>query len=158
MRPAFYLAALVLAVLAFLAGRAVGPDADRAGATDVGGSAVGGTLRAGSSNDGGHPYLSEADLRRIIREELAARLSATAAAETAGQAKLAAAASREPANPRQVEAINRQVDAYIGAGTIADSEMAILQSDIAKLDRSARNELLGKLARAINAGALKGRL
>jgi hypothetical protein len=50
------------------------------------------------------------------------------------------------------------VDDYIQTGVISESEMARLQSDIARLDPAARRAAMQKLVRALNSGALDGRL
>lgn len=48
----------------------------------------------------------------------------------------------------------RQVDYYTSVGSISDQQMAQLQMDIAKLDKSGRKEILSRIVRAINAGEL----
>jgi hypothetical protein len=93
--------------------------------------------------------LDEVELRRVIREELAA----AAAGKVPAHGLPAPASSAD-----QVEFVNRQVDEYIRAGVISESEMARLQSDIARLDPAARRAALQKLVRAMNSGALDGRL
>jgi hypothetical protein len=58
----------------------------------------------------------------------------------------------------QIELVNRRVDDYISAGVISESEMARLQGDIARLDPAARRAAMQRLVRALNSGALDGRL
>jgi hypothetical protein len=100
--------------------------------------------------------LDEAELRRVIREELVAAAAASVPAQ--GSPASAAGSPAPTASADQVEFVNQQVDEYIRAGLISDSEMARLQSDIAKLDPAARRAALQKLVRALNTGALDGRL
>lgn len=100
----------------------------------------------------------EAQLRAIVREELAAAGAAGTVAQ-AGRTPPPAAGLQAPvSSPEQVEFVNRQMDGYIRAGAISDAEMARLQSDIATLDPAARRAALQKLVRAMNTGALDGRL
>ena len=102
--------------------------------------------------------LDEAELRRVIREELAAAAGAGVPAQGPPAPASAASSPAPPSSPDRVEFVNRQVDEYIRAGVISDSEMARLQSDIATLDPAARRAALQKLVRAMNTGALDGRL
>lgn len=97
-------------------------------------------------------------MRRVIREEIVA----ASAAKIPAQASPAPAPSDIPPAPvasaDQVEFINRKVDEYVRAGFISESEMARLQSDIATLDPAARRAAMQRLVRALNSGALDGRL
>jgi len=110
--------------------------------------------------------LDEAELRRVIREEMAAagmgRASASAEpAPAAAQPAAAQAAASPPvpvSSPEQVDFVNRRMDDYIRAGVISQSEMTRLQIDIARLDPVARRAAMQKLVRAMNSGALDGRL
>ena len=157
------LGALLLLVLAFLVVRVVATDADKrlfadhAGSSVVGEAAAGAQLQAGVSSKDSHPCLDEMELRRIIREELAAHPPAIATSQTAEESNVAADSPREPGNKQRLEAVNRQLDDYIGAGAISESEMEALQSEIASLDKAGRHEMLGKLVRAMNSGSLQGR-
>ena len=99
--------------------------------------------------------LDETEMRRVIREELAA----AAAAPVAAQVSPTSATSESPAtSAAQVELVNRHVDQYLQAGVISESEMARLQSDIAALDPAARRAAMQRIVRALNSGALDGRL
>jgi hypothetical protein len=102
--------------------------------------------------------LDEAQIRRVLREELAASTAAIVAASGApapGRADLPPAPA---ASPAEVALVNSQLDRYIQAGVISNSEMARLQSEIGKLDPAARRAAMQKLVRAMNSGALDGRL
>ena len=102
--------------------------------------------------------LDEVEMRRVIREELATAAAATPAAHGPPTAGSVASTTATPASPEQVELVNRRVDEYIRAGVISESEMTRLQSEIATLDPAARRAALQKIVRAMNSGALEGRL
>jgi len=102
--------------------------------------------------------LDEAEMRRVIREELAAATAASVTAQGSPAPASAVGSLAPPSSADQIEFANRQVDEYIRAGVISESEMARLQSDIATLDPAARRAALQKLVRAMNSGALDGRL
>jgi len=102
--------------------------------------------------------LDETEMRRVIREELAAAAAAGVPAQGTPASASAAVSPVPPSSADQVEFVNRQVDEYIRAGVISESEMARLQSDIATLDPAARRAAMQKLVRAMNSGALDGRL
>src|SRR5262245_53743695 len=82
------------------------------------------------------PCASEEQLRRIIREELATILAAHPLAEDAAKTAIAAQSSAD--NKRQLELVDQQLDHYIRAGVISDSEMASLQMEIGKLDKASQ--------------------
>jgi len=97
-------------------------------------------------------------MRRVIREEIVAASAAKVPAQS-GLAQIPAEIPPVPvASPAQVALVNRRVDDYIQTGVISPSEMVRLQSDIARLDPSARRAAMQKLVRAMNSGALDGRL
>jgi hypothetical protein len=149
-------------MLAFLVARVLATDADwslfagHAGPSVVGEKTIGQQLQAGFGSKNNHSCLDEIELRRIIREELAAHPTAIAASQTAEKSGVAVEPLREPDSKRQLETVNRQLDNFIGAGAISESEMEALQGDIATLDSAGRKEILGKLVRAMNSGSLKG--
>ena len=157
------IAALLALILVFLAIMVVTTDAgqrllgDRAGSSTSSAAAVGSQLQASLNSDGSHSCLNEATLRRIIREELAALPATTATLQTAEEGN-AAGSTHDPDGALQLELVNEQLDGYIRAGAISDTEMAALQGEIAKLDKATRHEVLGRLVRAINSGSLKGQL
>ena len=97
-------------------------------------------------------------MRRVIREEILAASAAIVPAQS-GLARNPAETPPTPvASPAQVALVNRRVDDYIQTGVISESEMVRLQSDIARLDPAARRAAMQKLVRAMNTGALDGRL
>lgn len=102
--------------------------------------------------------VDEARLRQVVREELAALTATTAAAP--GAARLAAApAPRDAGKDRlQRERVEQQIDRYRSAGAISDTQMNELQDDIAQLDPASRREMLSRLARAMNAQEIQGRM
>jgi hypothetical protein len=100
----------------------------------------------------------EQQLRRIIREELAAQLTTNAASviPQGTDSDSPAARSREADNSRQLASVSEQLDQYILAGSISPAEMAVLQIEMGKLDKTGQHEMLKKLMRAMNSGALAG--
>lgn len=102
--------------------------------------------------------LDEVEMRRVIREELAMAATAAPAASGPPMAGAVASTPAAAASPEQAELVNRRVDEYIRAGVISESEMTRLQSEIATLDPVARRAALQKIVRAMNSGALEGRL
>jgi hypothetical protein len=102
--------------------------------------------------------LDEAEMRRVIREEIVAAPAANVPTQS-GLAQNPAEIPPVPvASPAEVALVNSQLDRYIQAGVISNSEMARLQSEIGKLDPAARHAAMQKLVRAMNSGALDGRL
>lgn len=111
---------------------------------------------AGTESITGLMPASEALLRRIIREELAAQGVNDPETERSGNN---AVAPTDPADTRdRRDSVARQIDYYASLGEISDKEMLTLQAEIAKLDPSGRREMLGKLTRALNSGAIRGHL
>ena len=106
----------------------------------------------------GNRSLTEDELRRIIREELAAYPAGITTARTANYPGGDAARSGAPPGSREFERIDQQVDEYIRVGAISDGEMAALYEELGQLDPAARRQLLGKIVRAMNSGALNGNL
>jgi hypothetical protein len=109
-----------------------------------------------STAPAGQSCLSEAELRRIVREELAPLIAGLAGAD--GAKSQVAAARSEADNKRQLDLVTQQLDRYIRDGVISDADMASLQIEIGKLDNAGRHEMLSKLVGAINSGTLHGRL
>jgi len=102
--------------------------------------------------------LDETEMRRVIREELAAAAAANVDARGTPASVPADLPPAPVASPAQVALVTRQLDGYLQAGVISDSEMARLQSEIGKLDPAARRAAMQRLVRALNSGALDGRL
>lgn len=99
--------------------------------------------------------MEEAQLRRIIREELAVALRD----RDEHRVKDAAAQRRSPEdNHYQREYVSQQIDYYASVGSIDEQEMHELQREIAELDEAGRKEMLSKLTRAMNARQIKGQL
>jgi hypothetical protein len=119
-------------------------------------TAVAHAAAVATSTPASQPCADEAQLRRVVREEL---MAAAAASVVAQGSPDGAVDSPAPASSQdQIELVNRRVDEYIRAGVISDSEMTRLQRDIATLDPAARRAAMQKLVRAMNSGALDGRL
>lgn len=97
-------------------------------------------------------------MRRVIREEIVAASAADSFAQSRPSRSPAEMPPATVASPAQAALVNRQVDDFIRAGVISESEMARLQSDVAALDPAARRAAMQKLVRAMNTGALDGRL
>ena len=99
--------------------------------------------------------MEEAQLRRIIREELAVALRD----QDEHRIKDTAAQRRSPEdNHYQREYVSQQIDYYASVGSIDEQEMHELQREIAELDEAGRKEMLSKLTRAMNTRQIKGQL
>lgn len=114
--------------------------------------------QAAAGYENGNRSLTEDELRRIIREELAAYHAGITTARTPNNPGNDAGRPGAPPGSREFEQIDQRVDEYIRAGAISDAEMAALHEELGRLDPAARHQLLGKIVRAINSGALKGNL
>lgn len=112
-------------------------------------------------------YLSEDRLRQIVREELSAQLerlrrdasSPKGAVDSDDNASLVSVSrtAASPSAPGAREAVSLRIDYYLSAGTISDTEMASLQTEIAGLGDEDRKLMLSRLVSAMNSGQLKGR-
>jgi hypothetical protein len=150
------LAALATTIIAARAnGRLL---ADDDGGVGPAGSAPDASLLTVVGSTAGQACLNEVALRRIIREELATHPVAVAASQNPPESNAAAAPASPADSKRQYERVNQQVDNYIRAGAISQADMAALQGEIGLLDKAGQHEMLGKIVRAINSGALDGRL
>jgi len=103
-------------------------------------------------------YADEDRLRQIIREELAAQPGGGFA--PTNQANVVAASNpTDPAeNQRRRELVTQQLEYFSSVGSISNTDMQILQGEIAKLDNAGRKEMLGRITQALNSGQLEGRL
>lgn len=129
---------------------------DQAEAPAAASTAPAGAIATGTPAS--HTCPDEAQLRRVVREELVAAQAASVLAQGAA-ANVGEPGSAVQASPlEEVERVNRRVDDYIRAGAISEAEMARLQSEIGKLDPAARRAAMQRLVRALNSGALDGRL
>jgi hypothetical protein len=114
--------------------------------------------QAGKGYGSDNRCLTEDELRRIVREELAAYPAAINVARAQNNPGGDARGPGAPPGSKEFERIDQQVDEYIRAGAISNAEMAALQEELGRLDPAARRQLLGKIVRAMNSGALKGNL
>ncbi|MEO1243224.1 MAG: hypothetical protein AAFX54_15040 [Pseudomonadota bacterium] len=96
------------------------------------------------------PSLTGADIRQIIREEIAATDS------DAHMTRTAEARPRETASYGDKADVQRELDAYLARGGIGQMEMAKLQMSIAQLSPAERSEMLSKLTTALNQGDIDG--
>lgn len=99
--------------------------------------------------------MNEAQLRQIIREELASAM------RNEGESRMndVAARQRTPEENRyQREYVSQQIDYYASVGEISEQDMQELQRSIAELDNAGRKEMLSKLTRAMNTQQIKGQL
>jgi hypothetical protein len=111
----------------------------------------------GSSDQAPGP-LDEQRLRKIIREELASQQQGRMPAQE-GAAKTSAPDQQAAAHMRdQSQLIEQKIEGYKGVGAITDRQMQELLGEIDQLDEQSRAQMMSALARAINTGALKGRL
>ena len=109
--------------------------------------------------------LSAPQVRRIVSEEIdraAARLNLrdphapSATAYEAGDSE-----PRDDArevDPEQALALTQEIERHISVGAISPKDMYRLQAKIGRLDPKTRRKVLRKLVKAMNEGALKGRL
>jgi hypothetical protein len=147
---------LVVFILATGAGTTWFADAD---GNPIDGAAAGETRpQAGAGSQAGQRCLDEAELRRIIREELAASAAASLLAPPPATSGAVAQLPSAADAAHQLDRVNQQLDEYIRAGSISEPEMAALQGEIARLDPAGQREALGKIVRAMNSGALAGHL
>ena len=101
--------------------------------------------------------ISEEQLRRIVSEEVSSQLKSFGASLTQAESN----DEPEPVSAAEyqyrLEAAIQQLDYYMAAGQISESDMAGLQSEIAGLDDEGRRQMLGLLTQALNSGKLEGR-
>jgi len=100
--------------------------------------------------------LTESQIRRIIRQELATVLNdLNTNSALGGQAD-----AGDPIGPaeyqRRLDLAQGQLDYFVEQGNISSADMADLQSNIARLDPKSRQYLLNLLSRAISSGDLEG--
>jgi hypothetical protein len=107
-----------------------------------------------SADSGAIPFLDAADLRLIIREEIASLAEEKRVyvdeIEDRARTKSVDSMPREP--------VEEQLDYYRGIGEISDAQMESLLAEIARLDGADRNQMTSKLMRALNAGEIDGTL
>lgn len=102
--------------------------------------------------------IDEARLRRIIREEV----QALATQPANGAAAIPAPALQPPRDPGadqdQRAYVEQQLAYLMSVGEASQSDLMYLEQEIAKLSPADRREMLNRLARAVNAGQIKGHL
>jgi hypothetical protein len=103
-------------------------------------------------------FPDENRLREIIREELALQLSGLSVTADDSEASMVASTYTGAEYQYRRESVAQSIDYYVSAGRITEGEMADLQQQIAGLNPDDRREMLGQLVRAMNNGALDGRL
>lgn len=103
-------------------------------------------------------------LRSMVREELAIALQSIASREQPAQ-RLSSVPQQQADNQRtdaeydyEREIVQNEIDYFVSRGSISESEMAGLQTQIGKLDQAGRKEMLRELVRVLNSGDLEGRL
>ena len=112
-------------------------------------------IRSGSGNE----LLAEHRLRQIIQEELRSHLADMELNGSQQEAQLPTGREVDGAVvAAQRDFVLEQLDYYSSIGSISSAEMAQLQMEIAKLDGRGRTEMMSRLNRALNSGALKGNL
>jgi hypothetical protein len=100
----------------------------------------------------------EERLRSVIREELAAQQQNVNRGQD-GAAKLAVPDAQAAAQMRnQSQLVAQKIEGYKGVGAVTNRQMQELLGEIDQLDEQNRAQMMSALARAINTGALKGRL
>ncbi len=102
-------------------------------------------------------YPDEERLRQIIREELGAALG-YGSGQGQYSAPANASASIDPAELEyRREEVAQQLEYYASVGSISNTDMQKLQTEIARLDPAGRTEMLQKLTQELNSGRLDGR-
>ena len=108
-------------------------------------------------------YGDEEQLRRIIREELASILQSSPESRPLPEPEIASETQEskrqdEIDHQYQRELVQSQLESYASQGSISEVEMADLQMEIAKLDKSGRKMMLREVTKKLNSGELKGHL
>ena len=111
-----------------------------------------------SNSSDTYTYPDEERLRQIIREELVAQLAALPGADSQKPATVAAGPIDEAEYQYQFESVTQKLDLYVSVGSVSDIDMQNLLSEIMTLNEADRKQALSRLMRAMNSGALKGRL
>ncbi|MBD3648894.1 MAG: hypothetical protein HUJ31_15915 [Pseudomonadales bacterium] len=92
----------------------------------------------------------EFQLRRVIREELAALMG-----QPADPAPTNARARSQPSSPAEVQAAELALEQVVNSGYIDQSQLEAMQMQFAQLDPNAREQMFRRLTRAINNGAVR---
>lgn len=102
--------------------------------------------------------LQEDRLRQIIREELAQQVRAISNSQDLNKDVASATPADSAEYEKRFNDVAQKIEYFESAGVISDSEMYQLQSEIARLDKQGRQEMFGRLVRALNTGDIDGRL
>ncbi len=103
-------------------------------------------------------FPDENRIREIIREELSLQLDGLSVAAADGEKPTADDSYTGEEYDYRRESVAQSVDYYVSAGRITEIEMAGLQQQIAGLKPEDRQAMFRQLVRAMNTGALDGRL
>ena len=103
-------------------------------------------------------YPDEYQLRKIVREELAAQLGALSESGAQINPAVILDPEDEAKYQNQRERVAQHLEYHTSVGSISNVDMQKLQADIAKLDEVGRKEMMRRLTRVLNSGRLKGRL
>lgn len=117
-------------------------------------------LYSQTANDySGEAYWSidEVQLRNIIREELGTYSGVAASADGNEPQARAADFATTTEKQYQFDSVSQRIEYFASVGRISDSEMQVLQMEIANLDQANRPLALRKLTQALNSGAIEGR-
>ena len=102
---------------------------------------------------------AEGRMYQIIQEELQSHLGQMDLNGSQEEAQIPAGREADGAvAAAQRDFVLGKLDYYSSVGSISSAEMAQLQMEIAKLDESGRTEMMSRLNRPLNSGALKGNL
>ena len=113
------------------------------------------TFPAGGVSTPAELQPNEDVLRQIIRQELALYADADSQSSPTARDNVAL----DPVELHaQRESITERIEYFASVGSISNSDMQKLQTDIAKLDAAGRTEMLRELTRALNSGRLNGQL
>ena len=115
-------------------------------------------LGSGSRDNATPVALSEAAIRTIIREELAAQLGQLPAGGTAVNPGPPISNETPEEYAARRDRVADTIDYYTRVGRISEQEMGRLQVEIARLQEGDRQQMMMELVRAMNEGSLDGRL
>ena len=114
-----------------------------------------GQMQSGSGSE----LITEHRLRQIIQEELQSHIRKIDLDSVQEETELPSGHDVDGAvMASRRDFVLGKLDFYSSVGAISSAEMAQLHMEIAKLDDSGRTEMMSRLNRALNSGALKGNL
>jgi hypothetical protein len=106
----------------------------------------------------GNSSIDEENLRRIIREELESSRSQDSEPRHIAEAAMVSDPQMDLEYQRRSLVVDERLNYFGQVGQITPVEMSQLQAEIARLRPGDREEMLKRLVRAINSGAIDGRL